>query len=397
MASFEYTAVTMSGERVVGVLAGGNEQAVLAELETRRLTPIKVREVEERAAGVVRRRVSTRALATNYVQLADLLRAGVPLLRGLKLLGARKANPVLGKVFNELADSVADGTELAEAMSARPDVFTRVHVAMVRAGEKGGFLEQVLSRLGSFLLAQADLRSRVIGNLIYPSVLVVVGTLVLGAIFALFIPKFEPIFAKMELGVLTRSVLAISHVASAYWMYALIGIGLCVAAAWRIRRIPRLRREVDRHKFKIPIVGPILRAFAVARFCRILGTLLGNAIPMISAMQIAKEAAGSVVMEEAIEAAAEAVKQGQHLAPPLQQSGLFSDDVIEIINVGESANNLDTVLLSVADTLDQRLDRQLNAAIKLIEPVLLMVMATVVGLVVLALILPMTQLASGVE
>src|SRR5688572_9730274 len=135
MASFQYIAVTSAGERVVGVLAGGNEQAILAELETRRLTPISVKEVQEKSAGVVRRRVSTRSLAMNYVQLADLLRAGVPLLRGLRLMGARKANPTLAKVFTELADSVSEGTELAEAMAARPDVFTRVHVAMVRAGE----------------------------------------------------------------------------------------------------------------------------------------------------------------------------------------------------------------------------------------------------------------------
>src|SRR5262245_60987562 len=148
MASFQYIAVTTGGERVAGVLVGGNEQAILVELETRRLTPISVTEVADKPAGVVRRRVSTRALATHYVQLADLLRAGVPRLRGLRLLGARKANPTLAKVFTELADAVADGSELAGAMAERPDVFTRVHVSMVRAGEKGGFLEMVLARLG---------------------------------------------------------------------------------------------------------------------------------------------------------------------------------------------------------------------------------------------------------
>ncbi len=379
------------------MLAGGNEQAILAELETRRLTPVSVKEVEEKSAGVVRRRVSTRALAMNYVQLADLLRAGVPLLRGLRLLGGRKANPTLAKVFSELGDAVADGTELAEAMAARPDIFTRVHIAMVRAGEKGGFLESVLARLGAFQIAQADLRAKVIGAMIYPSVLVVVGTFILMAIFAIFIPMFEPMFAKMNLGILTRSVLAISHAVSAYWMFLVALLVIAGVAFWRVSSNPTLRRRADRHKFAIPVMGPIMRAFAVARFCRILGTMLGNSIPMISAMQISKEAAGSVVMEEAIDAAAAAVKQGEHLAPPLQQSGLFSDDVIEMISVGEAANNLEDVLVSVADTLEQRLDRQLGGAIKLIEPVLLMVMAAVVGLVALSLVLPMTQLASGVE
>lgn len=397
MASFQYIAVTGAGERVVGVLAAGNEQAILAELETRRLTPISVKEVAEKQAGVVRRRVSPRALAMNYVQMADLLRAGVPLLRGLRLLGARKSNPTLAKVFTELADAVADGTELAEAMSARPDVFTRVHVAMVRAGEKGGFMEAVLGRLGAFQLAQSDLRAKVTGSLIYPTVLVVAGTGILGLIFAVFIPKFEPIFEKIELGVLTKTVLAISHVISGYWMFVMGALALAGFAGWRILTNKRMRLEADRRKFSIPVVGPILRAFAVARFCRILGTMLSNSIPMITAMQIAREAAGSVVMEEAIESAAEAVKQGQQLAPPLQASGLFSDDVIEMIGVGESANNLDDVLVTVANTLEQRLERQLSSAVKLIEPILLMGMATVVGLVAMALVLPMTKLASGVE
>jgi general secretion pathway protein F/type IV pilus assembly protein PilC len=397
MASFQYIAVTTSGERVAGVLAGGNEQAILAELDSRRLTPISVHEVQDKQAGVVRRRVSARALATNYVQMADLLRAGVPLLRALRLMGGRKSNPTLAKVFAELADAVADGTELAEAMAARPDVFSRVHVAMVRAGEKGGFLEQVLGRLGAFQLAQSDLRAKVIGSMIYPSVLVVVGTGILGLIFAVFIPKFEPIFEKVQLGTLTKTVLAVSHVVSGYWMFLAAGIVIVGVGAWRGMKNPRVRREADRRKFAIPIVGPILRAFAVARFCRILGTMLSNSIPMITAMQISKEAAGSVVMEEAIVSATEAVKQGQLLAPPLQSSGLFSDDVLEMIAVGESANNLDDVLVSVADTLEQRLERQLSGAVKLIEPLLLMLMASVVGLVALSLVLPMTKLASGVE
>jgi general secretion pathway protein F len=397
MASFQYIAVTGAGERVAGILAGGNEQAILAELETRRLTPVSVVEVAERQAGVVRRRVSTRALAMNYVQMADLLRAGVPLMRSLRLLGSRKSNPTLAKVFGELADAVADGTELAEAMAARPDIFTRVHVAMVRAGEKGGFLEQVLGRLGAFQVAQADLRAKVVGSLIYPTVLVVAGTGILGLIFAVFIPKFEPIFEKIELGMLTKTVLGISHIVSGYWMFVVGGLVAVGVVAWRGMHNARVRREVDRRKFRIPVVGPILRAFAVARFCRILGTMLSNSIPMISAMAISKEAAGSVVMEEAIQAAAESVKQGQALAPPLASSGLFSDDVIEMISVGESANNLDNVLISVADTLEQRLERQLSGAVKLIEPLLLMLMATVVGLVAMALVLPMTKLASGVE
>ncbi|MBC7773362.1 MAG: type II secretion system F family protein, partial [Pyrinomonadaceae bacterium] len=156
MPSFQYTAISTTGERIVGVLTGGNEQAVLAELESRKLTPVAVAPAKERAKNKGRK-VSPRQLAGSYLQLADLLRAGVPLLRGIKLLGSRKSAPALSKVFSELAAAVADGTELAAAMEARPEVFPRVHIAMVRAGEKGGFLEAVLARLGQFLTAQAQL------------------------------------------------------------------------------------------------------------------------------------------------------------------------------------------------------------------------------------------------
>lgn len=395
MPSFQYTAISSTGERIVGVLTGGNEQAVLAELESRRLTPVAVAPARERArrAG---RNVPPRQLAASYLQLADLLRAGVPLLRSIKLLGSRKSAPALAKVFSELAAAVADGSELAAAMEAKPEIFPRVHIAMVRAGEKGGFLEAVLARLGQFLTAQAELRSKIVGNLIYPCILILAGIVILGIIFGYFIPMFRPMFAKMELGVLTRSVLGLSDLISAYGLYLLVPAVIGIVSVWRLCKRPSMQGRLDRIKMRTPVLGPILRTIGVARFCRILGTLLSNAIPMLGAMQIAKDAAGNTIMEQAIDKAADAVRHGQALAPPLAESGLFADDVVEMISVGESANNLDDVLVSIADTLEQRLDRQLAAAVKLIEPALLIMLAIIVGLVAISLILPMTQLSAGV-
>ncbi len=401
MPSFRYTALTAAGERVAGVLAGGSEQAVLAELETRRLTPVAVAEQREARAASFGRRVSARQLATAYTQLADLLRAGVPLLRGLRLLGARKSAPALSKVFGELADAVAEGTELAEAMGAHPEVFGTIHVAMVRAGEKGGFLEGVLARLGQFLHGQAELRSKVVGNMIYPAVLVVFGTLVMGLVFGYFIPMFRPIFAGLEadgkLNILTRSVLGLSVVIRQYGLLALAGLVAAIIAAWRASKVRAVRAQWEAVKVAMPVVGSLIRALAAARFCRILGTLLGNSIPMLSAMQIARQATGNALMEAAIERATEAVRQGQSLAPPLAESGLFDDDIIEMISVGESANNLADVLVTIAETLEQRIDRQLSVAVKLIEPLMLVALALVVGLVAIALIVPMTQLSQQVK
>lgn len=400
MANYRYIALTAGGERVVGVLAGASEQAVLAELETRRLTPVQVSAHEERATAFSRR-VSTRQLASAYTQLADLLRAGVPLMRGLRLLGASKSNPKLAAVFTEVADAVSEGTELAEAMAARPEVFARIHIAMVRAGEKGGFLDSVLARLGSFLQAQADMRARVIGSLIYPAVLVFVGIAILGIIFGVFVPKFRPMFATMEqqggLPGLTKLVLGMGEVVSAWGPALAICLAVGLAALWRIVRRPEAARKLDAIKLKLPVVGPLIGAIAIARFCRILGTMLGNSIPMLTAMQIAREAAGNAVLEDAIVKATEAVRQGQALAPPLAESGLFAPDVVEMITVGEQANNLDDVLVTVAQTLESRIERMLQVALKLVEPLLLLAMAVVVGLVAAGLVLPISQMGSSVR
>lgn len=395
MPNFRYTALTASGERVLGVLAGASEQAVLAELETRNLTPVSLTVEDERRPILARRVASTRQLATAYTQLADLLRAGVPLMRGLRLLAGQKSAPRLSKVFGEVADAVAEGRDLADAMADRPEVFPPIHVAMVRAGEKGGFLEAVLARLGRFMTAQADLRAKVIGNLIYPCILVAIGTVVLALVFGVFIPMFKPLFEKMDLPASTRLVLATSDLVSSYGLLMLVAFAGAIAFGVWLSHREDVREKIEQARVRAPVLGPLTRALAVSRFCRILGTMLANSIPMLAAMQIARDAAGNRLLERAIEDATEAVRQGQPLAPPLAQSGLFPEDIVEMISVGESANNLDEVLLGIADTVDGRVDRLLSTAVKLIEPVMLMALAVVVGFVAMSLILPMTRISQN--
>ncbi|MBX3358755.1 MAG: type II secretion system F family protein [Phycisphaeraceae bacterium] len=392
MPTFKYVAMTAGGERVAGSLAAASEQSLLQELEGRSLTPVLLTRQAETDSPGTRRVASTRQVAVAYAQLADLLRAGVPLLRALRLLANQKSAPRLSAVFAEVSDAVASGSDLAEAMSQHPEAFATIHVAMVRAGEKGGFLEAVLARLGQFLNSQADLRARILGSLIYPCVLVAAGILAMGLIFGVFIPMFRQVFDRMPLGFLTRAVLAISDGVHSYGLVLLLVLAAVGVVAWRVWRREDVRAAVERARLRLPVLGPLTRMIAVARFCRILGTMLANSIPVLSAMQIARDAAGLAALEEAIDEATEAVRQGQPLAPPLQKCGLFPEDVLEMISVGESANTLDTVLVTVADTLEARLDRMLSVAVKLIEPAMLMIMAVIIGLVAMALILPMTQM-----
>lgn len=395
MPTFEYTALNAAGQRVAGVLAGASEQAVLTELEARALTPVSI-EAQEEARRLWKRRISGRRLAATYLQLSDLLRAGVPLLRGLRLLGHRKSDPTLSAVFRDIAEAVSQGSDLGEAMSRHPGVFPRVHIAMVRAGEKGGFLEQVMKRLGLFVMSQAELRGKIVGNLVYPAMLVVFGSVVLTVIFGVFVPKFRPMYASIpNLPAVSKFVFGVSTLVAGYGPWTL---GILVAIAivlWRITRRPRVRRRIAEVATRLPVYGPLVRALAASRFCRMLGTMLSNGIPMLTAMQIAKDAAGNVLMEDAVSRATEAVRAGQPLAGPLGESGLFGDEVVEMISVGESANNLDEVLTTIAETIETRVDRMLSSAIRLLEPLLLVSIALVVAVVAAGLILPMTQMRAG--
>lgn len=389
MPLFQYTALSSRGERTSGTLSGASEQAILTELESRQLTPVSIHTQPERTA-TFRRGISTRRLAATYMQIADLLHAGVPLLRSLQLMGNRRSQPRLAEVFRELAEAVSQGEELADAMSNHPDIFPRVHIAMVRAGEKGGFLDDVMARLGQFVMRQADLRSKVIGNMVYPAFLIGFGSIVLIAVFGFFVPLFRETFQEMpNLPWITHVVLGISSLVARYGPFTAAALLVVVIAAWRLSRRPAVRRKLAEMRTRAPVIGPLARALAAARFCRMLGTMLANGIPMLTSMQIAREAAGNVLMEEAIEAASEAVRAGQPLAGPLAESGLFEEEVIEMISVGEAANNLDQVLVTISESLEARVDRLLSAAIRLIEPVMLILIALVVLVVAASLILPM--------
>jgi general secretion pathway protein F/type IV pilus assembly protein PilC len=400
MAVFAYIARDPSGKKVEGRVAAPTAQAVLTELQGRQLAPVRVQEVRDRALAGGRgmqRRVSTRELANAYRQLADLLRAGVPLMRGLRLLSRNKSNPRLANVMNTVADAVADGSRLADALEAHDDIFPDIQIAMIRAGERGGFLEPVLNRLGTFLEHQADMRGRVVGNLIYPVAILLLGVAIIIVAMVVFVPKFKDFYTRIQLPWPTKLLLGASDVLTNYWLVAIIVIAALATLLWRAWQIPAVRRQLMIAQVRLPKIGALTRSLAVGRFARILGTLLSNGIPMLQAMQIARDAAGNILLAEAIDRAAEAVRSGETLAVPLAQSGLFAEDVVEMIAVGESANNLPVVLVTIADTIDKRVDRMLNLFVRLMEPVLLLMLAGVVVFIFVALIVPMMRMSASLS
>ena len=392
MPRYQYTALDPTGKRLGGILTGQNEQSVLAELEGRELVPVQIVEKPE-PISLRRKGLSAGRLAEVYIQIADMLQAGVPVLRALLVLAGQKDVRV-SSVFREVADAVAEGDELGEAMSRRPDIFKPTHVAIIRAGERGGFLEDAMARLGQFVETQAELRGKLTGSMIYPLVLVAMGGIILIVIFAVLIPKIRPMFDRIEqLPAVTELVFAVATLATSYAPFVLGGAAVCAVAFVAVRRKPGVQRFVDRAMLKLPGIGLLVRSVAVARFARMLGTMIANGVPMLAALKTARMAAGNSVLEAAIEEASEQIGAGEPLAGSLGKSGLFSNDVIEMLTVGEEAGNLDKVLIRIADTVEVRIERLLSNLIRLVEPLLIAAIAAVVFVIAVALILPLTQLS----
>jgi len=295
---------------------------------------------------------------------------------------------------------VADGTGLAEAMAQHPRVFTELTVSMVRAGQEGGFLEDVLRRIAEFTEHQEDLKAKVIGALAYPIFLAVAGFIVLNILVIFFVPKFEPILKKLEekgeLPALTSGLIGVSRLIQNrwYWIIGSVVVGVFFFLRWA--RTASGRLTLDGLRLRLPIAGRIYLQLAIARFTRILGTLLQNGIPILQALRIAKDSTGNRVLSNAIEKSAENLKAGDSLAGPLAASKLFPRDVVEIVAVGEESNNLEKVLLDIAVGLEKRTTRQLDLFVRLLEPLMLLIMAGVTLLVVAGLLLPIFKISNAV-
>lgn len=392
MATFQYQARTASGEQVTGVIQADSEVAVARTLDERKLFPIRVS--EERAA---RRpgagRIRMRDIGVMYGQLADLLRAGVPLLRALETIARAGVNARLSAVLLHIRDDISAGRALADAMAEQPGVFPPLHAAMVRAGEKAGFLEDVLSNISTFIERVDELRSKIRGAMIYPAVLTVLGVTVTIGMLVWFVPRFEPIFGGRELPWPTRLMFGLSDALVQYWPVLLGAGALLLAAAWSFVRSQSGRRLWEHWRLRIPILGRVVRTISVTRFCRILGTMLANGVPILQALAISKDATGSVILSDSIEQAAEAVRGGENLTQPLRAGGLFPVQILEMIAVAEESNQLERVLVQIADTVERRTDRQVDQAVHLIEPLILVLMAVTVGLLAVGLLYPILTMA----
>jgi general secretion pathway protein F/type IV pilus assembly protein PilC len=400
MAEFTYEARAKTGTMNQGTLTANSEREAMAILDSRGLFPVRIQAVQSHATRRWGKKVKGRYLATMYSQLADLLHSGVPLLRSLEILERQSTQPAVTEVLREVRAEVADGTGLSEAMSQHPHVFNELTVSMVKAGQEGGFLEDVLKRVADFTEHQEDLKSKVVGALAYPVFLAGVGFLVLNILIIFFVPRFETIFQRLkekdELPALTVGLMAVSNFMQSRGVFLLAAV---IAGIWALRRwtrSPAGRLLTDGWKLRLPGAGTIFLNLAIARFSRILGTMLHNGIPILQALHIAKDSTGNRVLADAIERSAENVTGGETLAKPLAECKYFPRDVVEMVSVAEESNTLEKVLIDVANALEKRTSRQLELFVRLLEPVMLLVMALVVLLVVLGLLLPVFKMGQTV-
>ena len=397
MPDYQYTAREASGQQVTGLLTATSEREVLASLASRQLFPIQVSisDASKASAKQITRRVPSRYLAIFYSQLADLLKSGVPLLRSLELLQRQTTHPALKVVMADVRDQVADGSRLYDAMRRHPKAFSELMVSMVRAGEEGGFLEDVLKRIAAFTDHQEELKGRVIGAMVYPMFLLSVGGLVVTVLMVWFVPRFEPMIAQQaQRGTLpwaTKALLAMSEFAQNYWLFTLIAVVGAVIALNRYLQTEQGRYRLDMFRLRAIGLGRIVRSLAIARFCRVLGTLLSNGVPVLNSLRIAKDATANRVLSEAIDKAAENVSTGRTIARPLGASKQFPEEIVEMIAVGEEANNLENVLIDISENLERKTGRDIELFVRMLEPVLLLVLAAVVLFVVVALLLPILQ------
>ena len=400
MPDFHYIARTATGSKVSGTVDAASEREAVQMLARKTLFPLKFTTDAVATAKTSRKRVKGQIMATVYSQLSSLLRSGVPLLRGIAVLRDQASNKTLHYCLSEIHSNIEDGVTLADAMKEYPRVFNEVAVNMARAGAEGGFLEDALERVAKFTEQQEDLKSETIGQLAYPLFLGTVGSLIVSSLVIFFVPKFGEMFDNLrergELPIMTDWLLSFSD--------ALRGptaiIGAFVVAAISITIYNYLQTETGKRlrdliKIRLPLVGSIFQAFAVARFCRVLGTMLRNGVPILKSLLISRDAAGNRVLSEAIDSATENISSGQSLSKPLGRSGYFPATVVEMIAVAEESNTLDQVLIDIADSLELRTSRRLTLAVRLLEPLMLLVMAAAVLVVVIALLLPVIKMSSA--
>ncbi len=417
MPVFTYEAKLKTGERVTDTIEAENERAVVVRLQAEGYFPLKVtlregkglkgKSIEKLTPaksgnppreGTVRR-ISGKEFAVFTRQLSSLLNAGVSLLKALEVLIRQTKNENLKAIIESLKNSVRDGMAFSEATKKHPKVFPDLYVGMIKAGEAGGVLDTALNRLADWLEKEEDLKRQVSSSLAYPVIMALVGIGTVLFLLGYVIPKFVVMFEDIgrTLPMPTRILIAISGHIRGWWFLYIIVIGVIV---WALRRYIKTKDGkflFDRFKLQIPVMGILLNKIIISRFTRTLGTLLENGVPLLLALGMARDTAGNEVLSKEIDNSYTKVEMGEGLANTLFKSQVFPPIVIDMIAVGEETGNLPDALSRISDTNDREVESGVKAVTSLIEPVMILVMGSIVGFIVMAMLLPVFEMSAFVR
>ena len=428
MPTFSYRAVQTDGRISEGQLDAGGRQDALRQMDGLGLRPISLAErggsgtsgskkssapvnvkretaketpvVSGKQPGATGGRITARVLENFTRLLSSLLSAGVPLSRALVILCKEAANPAAAVQWKQVHDLVIDGLTLTEAMSRSPKTFPRVYVAMVEAGETGGFLDVVLAQIADFQAREKEMHSKVMTALLYPTILLVLAIGVLVFLLVFFIPRFQTIFAGFgaSLPLLTQLIVSLSELLRSYGIVILLAlvIGIYSFRTWLTSE--QGRRVWEGAILKAPVVGPLVAQFAMSRFCRMLGTLLGAGVPLVNGLNVARRSIGNQILVDAVSNSIERVKEGKQLGASLGECRtLFSGSILEMIAVAEESGRLDGELIRIANVTESDLDRQLKTAVALAEPLMLFAIAGFIGTIFIGMVIPIFSLQDHIK
>ncbi|MBI4327172.1 MAG: type II secretion system F family protein [Chloroflexi bacterium] len=421
MPKFNYVAMDSRGKETKGTLEVANQNEAIGRLKEMGYFPTKVVEAEKAKDKAAKSKapekpgekkkggfnlnftipglggkVKPKVLTAFTRQLATLVDAGLPLLRGLRVLEKQERNPALKRILSDLATAIEGGSTFSEGLAQHPKVFNRLFVNMVKAGELGGVLEVVLNRLSEFMEKAQKIKGKVVAAMFYPAAVMTVAVTILTILMVFVVPKFKTIFADMlegqDLPVFTQFVLGISEVIAGHFVVALGTLAGFIIALKLFLRTKLGRRLFDKFKLNFPVLGPVISKVAISRFTRTLGTLVSSGVPILQALTIVKETSGNIVVGEAVAAVHESVKEGETITAPLEASNVFPPMVISMVDVGEQTGALPEMLMKIADNYDDEVDNAVSAMTSLLEPIMIVFLAVVVGSIVIALFLPLITL-----
>jgi type II secretory pathway component PulF len=422
MPTFAYKALARDGKMAEGVLDAPGRPDALRQMEALGLRPVNLAEKAAGKNGSVTKtssgfpagleglgkisfklgahKVSAKELENFTRLLSSLLAAGVPLSRALVILTKEASSPAARAKWKEIHDLVVDGMSLADSMAKSPKTFPRVYVAMVEAGEAGGFLDVVLAQIAEFQSREKELKGKVLTAMLYPCILLVLALIVLTVLLTFFVPQFQRVFESLHgsLPLITKIIIGASHLIRSYGLFVLVGlvaIGFLVRT-WFISE--KGKRTWEGIVLKSPLVGPLISQFAMARFCRMLGTLIGAGVPLMHGLNVARRSIGNQILVDAVNQSTERVKQGGRLGQSLADCRtLFPGSVIEMISVAEESGKLDGELVRLAAVTESDLDRNLKTAVAFAEPLMLFCIASFIGVIFIGMLLPVLTISKYIH